>query len=425
MRWWFVLALAAAVSCDSYRGYVECPPNASCAAPCDRSKAEICSDLPCPEEAQRWVDLCEDGYRGHCECQDEGDGCAGLKCVAGTFCFEGKCLKRVSCGSEVCEPGWSCLFGICVQVVASGQPQPGSMQLAGDTLYFSNQSEDESNVRVVTIGDNAITTLADSAEPMGKLAVDDMNVYYVRGSEDAQLMRVPRSGGDSTVLANGLHVLGSLVLASGRLYWFDRGEDESTVRLMSATTSGDDAHPTELWTRDVVTSGPLIAGDKLYWIERGHSFWRSNLDGSDASQLAATDRENETLHVLATDGERFYLGWSDGRTSGVSVYDADAQSIERIGTDAHNEDGVPVALALDDDTLYVLLHYPKRRMPTTSLFRMRKALKSNAELSHVFYTDADATRATIPLDEDSVYFTSPRESLVGEGPQIIRIRKRW
>jgi hypothetical protein len=53
-------------------------------------------------------------------------------------------------------------------------------------------------------------------------SIDDDNIYYVRGSDDEQLIRVSRSGGESTMLADGLHILDSLVVTGGRLYWLDR-----------------------------------------------------------------------------------------------------------------------------------------------------------------------------------------------------------
>src|SRR5262245_23254964 len=85
---WSVLVLVLAASCNSspgYGAYRECPPNASCRAPCERGEPAICSEDPCPEAGQRWVDLCEAGYRGHCQCQAVGADCSGVECDAAEY----------------------------------------------------------------------------------------------------------------------------------------------------------------------------------------------------------------------------------------------------------------------------------------------------------------------------------------------------
>jgi hypothetical protein len=176
------------------------------------------------------------------------------------------------------------------------------------------------------------------------------SIDRVRGTDNEQLLRVRRGGGVSTLLLDALHVLDSLVLDDGRLYWLDKRAGEDSVRLMSAAVSGE-AGSNELWVRGHVTSGPLIAGGKVYWLEQEATFWRANLDGSHATKLASTEHEGERVRVMASDGEHFYLGWSSDDASGVSVYNADSGRIERIGTDAHNDSGIPVALAVDDKTL--------------------------------------------------------------------------
>lgn len=86
---------------------------------------------------------------------------------------------------------------------------------------------------------------------------------------------------------------------------------------------------------------------------------------------------------------------------------------------------MPVALAVDDKTLYVQIHYPRSQMRTTSLFRMKKLPSSSRELIHVYYTDADVTGASQPMDADSVYYTTPSYYPEPDGPLIVRIRKRW
>lgn len=440
-KWGWVLVFFAAISCDSDEfGYGQCPPNAACRASCKRGEAALCMEYPgCPEQRQVWVDVCGDGYRGNCQCRDQGEDCAGLDCVAGTYCFEGKCLKRIPCGEseKVCEPGWSCMLsgaGLCVQAIATGQNHPGSMQLAGDALYFANQSaigddgkfEGGASVRSVRIDGSDVVNLADSELPVRTLAVDDDFVYYVRGTEDEQaLLRVARSGGEPTMLFHGLHLHDALVLSDGRLYWLDKRSDEFSVRLISAAVSGD-GDTRVLWTRDHVTRGPLIVDNELYWLEEASEFWRANLDGSDAQLLAASERRDEQLHVMASDGKGFYFGWSDDdHDSGVSVYDASSKSLERIGTDAHNDHGTPVVLALDDENVYVQIHYPRSRPLRTSLFRLDKSAKSSSELTHVHVTNAHVSAASQPVDAESVYITSTNYEPDREEPEILRIRKRW
>lgn len=432
---WWVLVLLATVGCNS-RGdaYQECPPGAACAAPCERGTPEICDELPCPEAGQIRVDLCENGYRpSKCECEDPGAGCAGLDCVAGTYCFRGECLKRFPCGDEVCEPGWSCMLSeLCVQVLAKGQAHPGSMQLVGDTLYFANQSaiDDDGNftgeasVQSVGIDSADALNLADSEEPVRKLTVDDEFVYYVRGTTDEQLMRVSRSGGKPTRLLDGLHVLDALVVDGERLYWFDQREGEPSVRLMSAAVSGE-GEARQLWERSEVTRGPLVVQDRIYWIETEKTFWRSDLDGSDAAQVASSEREGERVRVMASEGDAFYFGWSDDHTSGVSVYDADSKHFERIGTDAHNDHGIPIALAVDDRAVYVQIYYPRSQQRTTALFRMQKTPKASRELSFLSYTDASVETVSQPVDNDSLYFRTPSDYPDPDGSWIVRIRKRW
>jgi hypothetical protein len=56
---------------------------------------------------------------------------------------------------------------------------------------------------------------------------------------------------------------------------------------------------------------------------------------------------------------------------------------------------------------------------------MKKLPSSSRELIHIYYTDADVTAASQPMDADSIYFTTPSYYPEPESHLIVRIRKGW
>jgi hypothetical protein len=421
------VAAALSCSCSSADHYRECPSNAACAAGCERGTPQLCSEELCAV-GQVSVDTCDGGYRGHCECQDEGDGCAALECVAGTFCFAGQCLTRLPCGDEVCEPGWSCLLGrVCVQEIATNQSQPTALQLGDGQLYYANRGtvdddgnfNGDANVNVVSLDGGDVVQLAEDGRRIHELAVGDEAVYWSSGDEAPRLMSVAKRDGQPTMVLEGVRVLDDLTFADGKLYWVDQRRGESESRLMSAVVSGTFAS-SALWTRSDVSSGPLISRSGVHWLERRSTLWRSALDGSAPARLAASDAPDEQVHVMAHDGERFYFGWSTGSGEGVSVYDAARGSLDHLESFRETR-GEPVAIAVDDAHVYTLRNDPKQRL--MFLYRTSKSLPARSEPVLLWSTGSTA-ESSLAVDDVAVYVTAP-SFIANHGRGILRIRKRW
>lgn len=339
----FVLsAFIVLAACDSEgsRGYQECPPNASCAPPCQRGRVVTCVDEYGCSRDQVYVDRCLEGYGGHCTCEDPGDRCAKLDCAAGSVCYDGQCLKRQKCGDDSCEPDWGCFLSrFCVQTVATKLSHPVAIQVGGDQLYVANagttdrhgQWNGDANVSVVSVNGGDVTRLAESSSPIYALAMDDAQVYWVSGAAPAQLRRVSRGGADSAVVVDDVQVWDALAVDEGRVYWLDRRGEENPARLMSAAVSGDSS-PMTLWTRDDVSRGPIIADGRVAWIEGSRTLWRANRDGTDIMGLGSPEARSQQLTGIASDGSTLFLSWTSFDTNGVSTYLEDDERFKVLGT---------------------------------------------------------------------------------------------
>jgi hypothetical protein len=315
-----------------------------------------------------------------------------------------------------------------VQEIASDQSQPVAMQVAGGKLYFANRGtvddegnfKDDANVSVVSVDGGEIAELARDDRPIRKLAVGDDEVYWSSGDDEQRIMRVVKTGGDPSVVRDGVHVLDALTLADGKLYWIDQRDGERESRLMSAAVSGD-APPEVLWTRADVSTGPLLSDGEVYWIEQQSTFWSAASDGSGETRRATSADSNESLCVMTRDGDRIDVGWSSGKSQGVSVFDTNDASFERV-RNVSEDRGVPVAIVADDDNFYVVSHDSKQRR--MNLIRTPRSESEAPELLMLWTTTGADPDDALAVDDVAVYVTTP-SFIANHGRAILRIRKRW
>jgi hypothetical protein len=198
------------------------------------------------------------------------------------------------------------------------------------------------------------------------------------------------------------------------LYWFDKRDDEAAVRLMRAAVSGEGA-PVVLWSREGVTSGPLLHDGALYWLQL-NALWRSSLDGTDPKNLAIPERHGQTLQRMAADEIGIYFAWSDGVAIGTSKYNDDSGRIEVVSRD-DNHTGTSLGLATDAKNIYTLT-YARNFLG----FSLDRIAKSDGEMEHLLIGSGE--ESALAVDDVALYMTQSNSKKSADG-QVLRIQKRW
>jgi len=123
------------------------------------------------------------------------------------------------------------LDGGTADVIASGQPSPNGIAIAGGNIYWTNGVA-AGTVMTVPLGGGTARTLASGQSHPGSVAQDGDDVYwanYVGG----QIVMAPLAGGAAITLVTGQKFPKALRVQDGCLYWttFDDGQDGTVMQL--------------------------------------------------------------------------------------------------------------------------------------------------------------------------------------------------
>lgn len=124
---------------------------------------------------------------------------------------------------------------------------------------------------------------------------------------------------------------------------------------------------------------------------------------------------------MTRDGDRIDVGWFIGKSQGVSVFDTNDASFERV-RNFSEERGVPVAIVADEDNFYTVSHDSKQRR--MYLTRTPKSEAEAQELLMLWTTTGADPDDALAVDDVAVYVTTP-SYIANHGRGILRIRKRW
>lgn len=243
-------------------GGVVCPPGYR---ECDGDPATLC-------EAAIALDV---EHCGGCDVPCAGDEVRHLE----ARCVEGTCRP-------VCVAGW---------VDCNGDPADGC-EAEGPTC-------------------GTTTLVADVTAPTG-LAVDDEHVYFgSRGLADnayadGYVARVPKGGGEVTVMAAGQPRPLNMTIDGELLVWTLPGTQGETDGAVLAMPLDRSSAPWVIAGSMETPGNPVILGDDVIFTARDGTIRRAARDGSEADAPSVLLDGIADPHDLTADGETLF--WADG-----------------------------------------------------------------------------------------------------------------
>ena len=111
---------------------------------------------------------------------------------------------------------------------------------------------------------------------LGALAVDDAELYFVKGTLDSTqasvIAKLPVAGGEPVILASDVNPL-ALVLDSTHLYWSEFGR-QSVVGGLVRKVAKSGGPVLTLASRQAQPGAPVLVGSNVVW---GQSFFELKL----------------------------------------------------------------------------------------------------------------------------------------------------
>ena len=163
------------------------------------------------------------------------------------------------------------------------------------------------------------------------IVVDAANVYWKTGD----VRRVPKSGGQSTVLDSGTSSPAGLVVDDTYLYWTNLG-----IQRVEKTSPGKPGTTAGIFHADEGGSPTRMVGDgtKLYYLE-GSSIYEAPQSGPPNPQAPPTEFSSTWSSAVGTpiavDAKSLYL-WTEGG-SVLTRIDKDHQKSAKIATKGNSK----------------------------------------------------------------------------------------
>ncbi len=179
--------------------------------------------------------------------------------------------------------------GLSTLATTSGYP---ALVVDPTSAYFW----DVSAIGKVAVTGGSVTTLVSGVTSLGGMAVDSTHLYF--SDLMAKLSRVPISGGAAEDVMTGV-AAGALALDATNVYW--AGQDG----IHKVPKSGGEA--TLLASESDYVSNMVIDGTHLYWVAVDGSVWKILTEGGEPIKLATGSGNG--LGGLAVDGTHVY--WVD------------------------------------------------------------------------------------------------------------------
>jgi len=201
------------------------------------------------------------------------------------------------------------------KVLADKEDHPSKIISDGEAVYFvtggtvASRTEGTNNIKKISLKDGTASILVKGGKiiPDPALAVDGKFLYW---SDGGNLMRVPKSGGDSEQIIPIAPKPDEIVMDDGNIYWLIwTGEGSPPAPLMFAPKNG--GHAKHLTPPQPPTSGIALDGDVIYWMT-GDGIKRMPKNGGDITDFYRHSFKKPSLG-LQQDAENFYFCQMDDR----------------------------------------------------------------------------------------------------------------
>ncbi len=244
------------------------------------------------------------------------------------------------CGAESGDPALlplptspSCVRE-CASVAAAGH-EPRMLAVGKDRIYWTTLTKGIGTVQSAPLGGGEAQEIASfEAESISRIALDSAHVYWTESRQSGALRRALLDGGSKETLADGIQLLGSLVVDDESVYFtsFDRGCIAKVPLAGGQVTTMSELCPD---TSHFLGALQAVDDDQIYVATSffdASTVWTVPLGEGGPRELPSIDGE---LRGFAAGPEAVYLtvlsnpplDW-DGRT------ESSAWMIPKTGTDA-------------------------------------------------------------------------------------------
>ncbi|HEX3776549.1 MAG TPA: hypothetical protein VHV51_18885 [Polyangiaceae bacterium] len=205
-----------------------------------------------------------------------------------------------------------------ITILVSGQSDPESILVASEGIYFGDEMA--GTVKLASFDGTSVRTLVSGLRSGAELALDDQSLYYVdsaggeihsidrtsgvdtlllaglehpvapvvrdddlyflelgtqdSGYSDGRLARMPKSGGDATILLQDLDAPSGIAADTAAIYLCTRGTTENGL-LGKIVRLGDDGQVSTLAVNQPQPFAIAVDGEALFWTTDANNTLRS------------------------------------------------------------------------------------------------------------------------------------------------------
>jgi sugar lactone lactonase YvrE len=202
------------------------------------------------------------------------------------------------------KPSWT-----KAKVLADNEDHPSKIISDGHYLFYvtggtvASKNEDTNNIKRIDLKSGTIAVLVKGGAriPNAALAVDEKFLYW---SDGANILRVPKEGGDSEIIVPGAPNPDELLLDNDNIYWLIwSGEGSPPEPVMFAPRKGGAAK--QLTEPQMGTSGLSLDKDFVYWMTAS-GIKRVPRNGGEMTEVYHNSSGSPSLG-LAQDADNLYF----------------------------------------------------------------------------------------------------------------------
>lgn len=195
------------------------------------------------------------------------------------------------------------------KVLADKEDHPSKIVTDGEAVYYitggtvASQHEGTNNIKKISLKDGSVSVLVKGGEiiPDEMLAIDDQYLFW---SDGGNIMRVPKSGGQSEKIIPHAPKPDEIVMDRDNFYWLIWGGEGSPPEpLMFAPKQGGEAK--ELTPKYLGTSGIAVDQEFIYWMT-GVGIKKIRKTGGDVTDAYRNPSKSPSLG-LRMDADNFYF----------------------------------------------------------------------------------------------------------------------
>jgi hypothetical protein len=286
------------------------------------------------------------------------------------------------------------------KVLSDNEDHPSKVISDGSYVFYvtggtvASLNEGTNNIKRISLDDGSVSILVKGGKliPDETLAADEKFLYW---SDGGNIMRVPKTGGESEKLVPGAPKPDEMVMDDENIYWLIWGGEGSPPQpLMVAAKKG--GPPKELTPRYLGTSGIAIDRDSVYWMT-GDGIKKISKTGGSVTDVYHNSSKSPSLG-LRMDADNFYFCQmnSSGQSALMKLSKRTGEVSQLAPSINHTMD-----FAIDDANVYYFAF-----VPNTGSFgpdALRKVPKAGGESVALDQGDSAWIRS-LSVDTKQIYF---------------------